>query len=495
MSFATVGVVVAAALAIVAVAHSVPLLVALSAGQADQALVFATTGLLTAFVAGAIGFATGGQKHRPIVAERLLALAIAWLVAPAFGAIAFVGVDPDALYADAYFDAVSALTTTGAISITTDVSLSPVVMIWRATLQWVGGLATLLMSMVVLAHLGLAGLSIRRTPIPPGNTSGPFGRYWPAILALGVSYGGITLAGVVGLLVSGFDLVSALALAFSAVATGGLMPHGGVLIAGAGYLPAIVVGFMLFAGATNNMRHAGLTRRLPGAYWNDPEFRYGVFAVVIGGAVLAALMAFVSGGGVSGGEITLGRGILWMLSLVSTSVHPVDEQGFAAIPLLVALCVVFVGGSSMSTAGGLKLMRFALLLKQGAREISRLSHPHAIVHSDFGGRAFTMPLMRGVWAMFVLLLVFAAFVCAALTADGLPFEQAVAASVGALSNAGPVLGFASGADGTAVALDTAGVYAQMPVVSKFVLCFAMVAGRLEILAFAGVIMGLVAREA
>ncbi|MEQ8745317.1 potassium transporter TrkG [Pyruvatibacter sp.] len=489
MSFAVVGIVLAAALSVIAAAHLLPVLVAYSVGQTDQAVVFAMTGLLTAFVAGALGLATRDQVKRPMVTQRLAALGVAWLIAPAFAAIAFVGVDPDVLYADAYFDAVSALTTTGSVSLINEISQSPAVMIWRATLQWVGGFATLLMAMVVLAQLGLAGLSLRRTPMPPGNTSGPFGRYWPAMLALGATYGSVTLVGLIGLLLTGMPLIPAMGLAFSAVSTSGVMPQGGVLVTGVTYWPAIIVAFMLFAGATNYMRHSGMARRSVSAYWEDPEFRYITLAVIVGGIVLALLLTVWAGA-----DLSLARGMLWVLSLLSTSVHPVDQSGFATIPLLVALSLVFVGGSTMSTAGGIKLMRLALMMKQGAREISRLAHPHGIVHTDFGGRPYTMALMRGVWTMFIIMLALALLASLALTAGGVPFVQAITAAIGALANAGPVLGFAAGADGSVIGLDTAQVYAAMPAASKLVLSVAMIAGRVEVLAFVGILVGLSTRD-
>ena len=487
--FAIIGIVLAASLSVIALAHVLPMFVAFSIGNNDQAIVFGMTGILIGFLSGALGFASFGQQHRPVVAERLMALTIVWLIVPGFAAIAFVGVDPQVLYVDAYFDAVAALTTTGSISLINDLSSAPAVMVWRATLQWIGGYATLLMSMLVLAQLGLAGLSLRRAPIPPGNTSGPFGRYWPAMLALGLVYGSVTLAGIVGLLIGGMPLVPAISLVFSAVATGGVMPQGGTLMTSLGVFSGIIITTLLLLGATNYLRHAGLVRRTPATYWDDPEFRYMVLGVTVGGIVLAGVVALTSGAG-----LPLVNAILWMLSLLSTSVFPVDEAGFTSIPLLVALAVVFVGGSTMSTAGGIKLMRISILMKQGAREIARLSHPHGIVHTDFGGRSFTMPLMRGVWTMFVLMLVAALVTALLLTALGVPFEQSITAAIGALANAGPLLGFASGADGLPIGTGTAEVYAAMPATAKLVLSLAMVAGRVELLAFVGVIAALTTRD-
>jgi len=483
--FAIVGIVLAASLSVIALAHVLPVLVAFSTGETDQAVAFALTGVLTGFIAGALGLASGGQKHSPVVAERLTALSAVWLIVPGFAAMAFVSVDPQVLYVDAYFDAVSALTTTGAVSLVNDLSSAPAVVIWRATLQWIGGYATLLMSMLVLAQLGLAGLSLRRAPIPPGDTSGPFGRYWPAMLALGLVYGSVTLAGLVGLLIGGMPLIPAIGLAFSAAATGGMMPQGGTLIGGMSVFAGIIVAALMLLGATNYLRHGGLVRRTPATYWDDPEFRYMVLGVLVGGIVLAALIALTSGA-----SLPLINSIMWMLSLLSTSVFPVDEAGFSSIPLLVALAVVFVGGSTMSTAGGLKLMRISILMKQGGREIARLAHPHGIVHSDFGGRTFTMPLMRGVWTMFVLMLMLALATSLALTALGVPFEQAITAAIAALANAGPLLGFATGADGLPIGIGTTEVYAAMPATAKTVLSLAMVAGRVELLAFIGVITAL-----
>lgn len=484
MSFPIIGVVLAASLSVIAFAHLLPMLVALSAGQGEQALVFAMTGLLTAFIAGALGLSVRGQGHRPSASERILSLAVIWLIVPAFAAIAFVGVDPDVLYMDAYFDAVSALTTTGSAVTQLDLRVPEqgvALMVWRATLQWIGGYASVMMTMLVLAQLGLAGLSMRRAPIPPGTTTGPFGRYWPAMLALGVVYGGVTLAGMTGLLIGGTPLIDAICLSFSAVATGGLMPETGLTLTGISSFSALVICVLLIVGAGNFLRHAGMSRRTFRTYLDDPEMRYLLLGVIAGGIVLAGVLGLAGRSGLS-----VIDGMMWMASLLSTAVVPVSEDGFAQIPLLVALAVVFVGGSTMSTAGGLKLMRISLLMKQGGREISRLSHPHGIVHTEFGGRPFSIPVMRGVWTMFVLLLVAAAIATLGLTLYGVPFDQAVSAAIGALSNAGPVLGFAPDGEGGVLGMDMMSAYAAMPPGAKLVLCIAMIAGRVEILAAAAV---------
>lgn len=487
-SFAIIGIVLAGALSVVACAHVLPVMAAISAGESSEAGIFAVAGLLTAFIAGALALATSGMRRTPRVSERLAALVVAWFVAPAFAAIAFVGVDSEMLFTDAYFEAVSAMTTTGATGFGPGGygigAPSQTLELWRATLQWIGGFAALLMMMVVLAQLGVGALSLRRAPIPPGNTTGPFGRYWPAMLALGFAYGAVTLAGVVALLVSGQKLVPSLTLAFSAAATGGMLPeHGSAVLETLGAAPAIILAVVMLVCAMSFLRHAGLMRRTPRDYWSDPEVRYVILGALLGGFVLAVIMSI---GSLTG--FPLLRGVLWMISLMSTSVHAVDEEGFTAIPYMVALGIVFVGGSTMSTAGGLKLMRLALLMKQGAREIARLAHPHGIVHTEFGGRPFTMELMRGVWAMFVLMIVAVLVTASALAAFGLSYEQSLAAAIGAIANAGPVLGFAPDAVGESLGLGAVAVYAAMPAAAKFCVCIAMVAGRVEVLAlmaFAG----------
>lgn len=480
MSFAILGATLAAALSVIAAAHLLPLLVALSAGDGAGAVAALIAGLLTGFVAGALALASRGTQRQPSTAERLAALALIWFVTPLFGALFLAGSDPSMRFTDAYFEAVSALTTTGAAGVHPGEALA--VTAWRATLQWVGGFATLLMMVTVLAPLGLAALSLRRAPAPPGATEGFFGAYWPAMLALGRAWVLITLAGVVALLMTGRNVPEALIAAFSAIATAGMLPRPGGTLVEAGAGAAAVLAVLLLIGSTSFQRHAGLVRQRPRDYWADPEIRYMLIGIAGGGCALGVIMALNTGAAFS-----LSRGLLWMLSLMSTSVHAVDAQGFAAIPMLVALAVVFVGGSTMSTAGGLKLMRLALLTKQGAREIARLAHPHGIIHTEFAGRPFNMPVMRGVWVMFVLMLLCAVLVGLALSAHGMPFEQAVAAAVGAVSNAGPVLGFAPDADGAALGMRAAEVYAALPAGAKLALCLGMIAGRVEVLALAAVL--------
>ena len=174
----------------------------------------------------------------------------------------------------------------------------------------------------------------------------------------------------------------------------------------------------------------------------------------------------------------LGNGLFLAMSLISgTAYMSPDPSLNSGLSSVFVIGLILVGGATLSTAGGIKLMRIALLVKQSSRELKRLTHPHGIIRTHFGHRSITIQIMKSVWSFFVLFLVVYAILAALLAATGLGFEAALVAAASALGNAGPAYDLVRPS-----MLGESPSYPEMAEITKWILVVGMVLGRLELLA-------------
>ncbi|MBI1394255.1 MAG: hypothetical protein GC152_16110 [Alphaproteobacteria bacterium] len=411
----------------IAAAHLAPILVALVREPAAK-----DAYLFSAAVSGLAGgglYVIGGRRRRADdLREAILFICLWWVIAPLFAAAPFAltGATPAA----AAFESLSALTTTGAWLSETAARESPAGVMWRATLQWVGGLATLAFAAAVLVRPLFVGIET----VPPRFARREDNSYFTAMqTALGYlapAYGALTAIGAIILAVAGFDALGSIATAMSLASSGGFLVDADALdapsLAVAGALfPLLLVGgvnFALIAAVADNAR----PRRA------DSETA-AYFLIVI--ALAAALWAF---GAPTDGQA---EGEPWRHILNAASLASTNAVVIGDVPnLALALIAVVIGGSAVSTAGGLKVLRWLVLFRRVREELARLVSPRAVF-----GRPF-VEVELGVWMHFIAF----TFVLAGLTviglAGGAEFDLAAAGAVGALANAGPALALVEGGE-------------------------------------------------
>ncbi len=465
-------------LGILALAMIPATLVAGTYGEQTLLVVFAVSALLIGFFSGALAFTLRGQDRRMRRREALTLAVLVWFGFPLLAALPFTGAGFAPV--DAYFQSVSAFTTTGASLAVTTASLPRGIVFWQAALQWLGGLATLMTIILLLAPTGVGGLptTLLRMidhvrPTAAQRTRTVMGGILPL-------YGGMTLACVLLLLVANVPAFDALCLAFSTVSTGGMTPRDGGL---SGYRSALVEPvlaiFMLY-GATSILWHrmlaSGETRLL-----KRHRESYLVVALTLSIGLVYAYQGILLG--TDAGQ-ALREGFFMGASLVSTTGFESRVGLVASIPIALVIGLTLCGGGSFSTAGGLKLYRIGAMLTQCGRELRGLVHPHAVLSRRFGSHDFDPGLMSSVWSYFALFLLTLAGLTAILSWTHPAAEGAFMAALAALSNVGPIY--------TLAWPDAGGwpTYAAMPNVAKVTLIFGMVLGRLELVSFISVLLAL-----
>ena len=451
-----------------ATAMALPALVAVSYGEAGAAGAFLSSMLLTAFAGGILVMATRGVGREVSKREAFLLAVLAWVLLPVFGALPYFFTGVAAGATDSYFEALSGLTTTGA-TVLSDLDAVPrSILFWRALTQWIGGLGTIMLALAMLSLLGIGGMQLYRSAMPRGERDSLALRLIQATRSIWWIYALLTVACGLLLWIAGMPAFDALCHAMSTLSTGGFSTRDAPLTTFTNPLvEAVLIVFML-AGALNFTLHWALFHRRLRPLREDPELRYLIIiAAVAAGAIFAVL---ISAG--EGGRDGVRLAVFSAVSVLTTTGFPAAEAGaWPAALAFLFLTLMMIGGSTGSTAGGLKLMRVALMMKESWRELARLAYPHGVVRLTYGRQAIPDAALWAVWSFIIVYLFCFVLVALGLAWFGLDIRTALAASGAALSNSGPAMVMVAGGEAT---------YAQMPDGAKWLISGAMLLGRLEL---------------
>jgi len=460
---------------LVAGAAILPWITALYLAESSSFIAFSLTVLLASFVGGSLIMAFRDVNLRTSKTDLFLLVSGCWLIVPLFGAIPLFVSGALPSLTDAYFEALSGFTTTGASVIPSLDETDRAILVWRAVLQWLGGWASVVMGAAVLVPLGVGGMELRVSPLTRADRSQKLDRFRGTAKAVGGIYA--TLTAVCFLLVwaGGIPAFDAFCLALSTVSTGGFTTSdAGLSGFDAPWSMMFLVIFMII-GAVSFATHRAASKGRPSEYQEDPEIVY-LLAIIVGAGFLLAVAALQNSGDVASAFVS---SLFTAVALATTTgfIAP-DQTSLVGLSPVFVVGLVLIGGATLSTAGGIKLMRLALLVKQSARELKRLTHPHGIIATHFDGRPISIQIMKSVWTFFILILFAYAILAVLLSATGLELEASMVAAAAAIGNAGPAYDLVR--LGEEVISPT---YGEMTASAKWLLMTGMLTGRLEILAF------------
>jgi len=372
-------------------------------------------------------------------------------------------------FTDAYFEAASGLTTTGATVITNLDQLPQSLLFYRQSLCFLGGMGIVILAIAILPMLRIGGSQLFRA-----ETTGPVkdAKLTPRIAetarALWLVYVGLNAACALSFWLGGMTLLDAIGHAFSAVATGGFSTHD----ASMGYfdsplLEAICIVFM-FLGGVNFALHFVAWRRASGApYFRDAEIK-AYLAIAASVSVLIAFDTYLRDVFPTFMESLRHATFQTVSNMTTTGYTTVGFAGWPGFAPMLLVLIGFVGGCSGSTSGGMKVVRVMILFRQGAREVLQLVHPRGRFLVKIGGHSVPGAVLAAVTA-FCTLYVFSYVVMAlALAATGVDLVTAWSAVAACINNMGPGLGVVSVH------------FRDLNDASVWICSFAMILGRLEV---------------
>lgn len=437
-------------------------------------------GNMAPFLAGfAVTFITGLLFWLPVrrfrvevrLRDGFVIVVMFWTVLALFGALPLLITEsPQLSITDAVFESMSGLTTTGATVIVGLDQLPRSILYYRQQLQWLGGMGIIVLAVAVMPMLGIGGMQLYRAEMPgPMKDNKLTPRITETAKALWYIYLSLTISCALAYWAAGMTLFDAIGHSFATVSIGGFSTHD--LSMGhfndQPLIEVIAILFMLLAGVNFALHFLAWRSVDIKPYLADTEFRAYAF-IMLGACVITVAYLYWTSTFSTFGE-TLLRGVFQAVSIGTTTGFTTAEYhtwpGFLPMMLLM---MSFIGGCGGSTAGGMKVIRVIMLLKQGAREMLRLVHPSAQIPVRVGNKAVSDRVIEAVWGFFSLYVFCFCILGLLLVATGLDFVTAFSAVAACMNNLGPGLG------------DVGANFTSVNDFAKWVLCFAMLLGRLEI---------------
>lgn len=454
-------------LMVLAATMAIPLVYALAGPPEGLRPLAAGAG--TSLAAGLVLFTVFPRPETDLtLREGVLLVAFIWGAVCVFGGLPFYFSPFFASFTDAVFEATSGFTTTGATVLAQVEVLPPALGLWRCFTHWLGGMGIVLLGIAILPLLGTGGMHLYRAEFSGAKSEKLKPRVTETALALWRIYLALTLAEYLTLRLAGLGPLEAACHSFSTLGTGGFSTRT-ASIAGFSSLriELIVIVFMILAGI-NFTRHYRLWReRQVRGFFGDVEVQAYLLILLAATAIVTASLAGESG---YAWPEALRKALFQVTSILTTTGFVTDDfERWRPLPQLLLLALMFIGGCTGSTAGGLKVARIVLLGRVVRRQFRRIVEPRGVFAVRLGGQVVPEETIQSLLNMvYLALLVFFA-ASAVLAAQGADLVTSIAAVAASMFNIGPGLG----------AVGPAEHYGHLPALSKWVLAAAMVCGRLE----------------
>ncbi len=468
IDFGPVFFIVGLLLTLLATAMCIPAAVDLATGHPDWQVFLGAAGI-TLFIGVSLMLSTPTVRGAKLGLRQAFVLTtMSWVAIAAFGALPFAFSELDMTLADAFFESMSGVTTTGSTVIDNLDAAPPGILLWRALLQWLGGIGIIVMALAVLPMLSVGGMQLFQTEAFDAPD-----KVLPRAAQLAGGIGGIylvlTFAWAVALWFAGMEGFDAVAHAMTTIATGGYSTKD----ASVGYFntPAIdwiVTGGMI-VGSLPFVHYLRIARGDLRGLFRDSQVRW--FLSIVLAAVALVTLWILSQVGL-GTEDALRYAAFNVISVITGTGYATTDfgawGGFVATMMFV---LMFVGGCAGSTTCGIKIFRFQVLYATAQVQLARLLRPHGVFIPYYNRKPIPETVSEAVMGFFFLYILCFGLVAMALAAMGLDFITAFSGAATAISNVGPGLGPIIG---------PAGNFDPLPEAAKWLLCFAMLLGRLEL---------------
>ena len=431
--------------------------------------VFLECALLTMFVGGgmALSCANGVQQGLTIQQTFLLTTGV-WLTLPVFGALPLMFGVTELSFTDAYFEAMSGLTTTGSTVITGLDDLPQGILLWRGLLQWLGGIGVIIVAMVFLPELRVGGMQIFKS-----EAFDTFGKILPRATAIArqisTIYIALTMACTLTYLALGMSVFDATVHALTTVSTGGFANYDASFATFSG-LPEYAASLFMVLAALPFVRYVQLINGRSEPLFRDSQVQVFLLTIAVLVLVTTAVLTTIFP---HHWEQALRESLFNITSIITgTGFASVDYMGWGSFLIALFFFIGLIGGCAGSTTCSVKIFRYQILFSSIRMQIRRIRSPHGIFTPRFEGRPVGPDVLSSVISFFMFFVVSLGLVSWALAMTGLDLVTAVSGAATALANVGPGLGDIIGPAGNFQSLNDS---------AKWILSLAMLTGRLELL--------------
>ena len=467
MVFRTMG----ALLLIESVFMALALGVSLWYNEADSDIFLLST--VVTLLAGVIGLLVGRRaESRMGEREGYVIVAMVWVVFSAFGLLPYYLSGQVPSFTDAWFESMSGFTTTGATIIPDLEVITHGLLFWRSLTQWIGGMGIIVLSIAILPIFGLNGMQLYAAEVSGLTYEKVSPRIADTAKMMWSIYVLLTVTEVASLWLCGMDIFDAVCHSFSTIATGGFSTHNNSLEFYDSAAIHYTVTFFMFISGINFVLLIYLLRGKARNFFQDEELRWYSVAVAIF-AVLLTLGLYIARPGWTAVEMERAfRDSIFTVisSMTSTGYTISDYMYWPVVAWVVIFFLMLTGACAGSTAGGIKWVRLAIIMKNGIAEFQRRIHPNAIIPVKLNEKAVPQQTINNIMAFLIFYVFIIAVTVVVFSASGVNFDESIGAAVSAIGNVGISIG----------QFGPAGTYADFPMVAKWVMSFVMLIGRLEI---------------
>ena len=442
----------------------IPGLIDYFSGESQNFYLFKIAGF--SFIAAIPVWLLSRKAHSFSNRDVFLVTVFSWVLASIFGSFPFYFSGYFPSYPDALFEAVSGVTTTGATILTDIESLPKSILLWRAFLQWIGGLGIVVFTIALLPLLGVSGEKLFNLEFPGPSSEKMTPRIQETAKILLGFYVGFTFVEFL-LLSYSMTFFNAICHAFTTMPTGGFSTFNSSINDQSVYVKAVILLFMIIGG-TNFVLHFRALRGGFRSYIRDREFLYytGLIAII---SSMILLISYIT----SNGSGILDTIFQVVAILTSTGYTATDYELWSPyVKQFMLFGLMFVGAMGGSTSGGMKLIRVVAIFKYARMELKRALHPKAIIPIRIGSKVIEDEVIRKTLGFFLFYIMFFFFASLSFSAMGIDMESSFGAAASGMGNIGPSLGQFGPTD----------TYLSLPLAGKFIMMFCMLLGRLEIFA-------------
>ena len=434
----------------------------------DDWQTFLGSGLLTLFIGISMTLINWGQGERLSLQQAFIMTIFSWVALAAFAAMPLAFSQLNMSYTDAFFESMSGLTTTGSTVIVGLDSAPPGILLWRALLQWLGGVGIVVMAVAMLPMLQIGGMQLFKVEAfdTPEKVLPSAARF---ALSITLIYVFLTFVCAVCLRIAGMNWFESIAHAMTTIATGGFSTRD-ASIGGfdSALIEYIVVAFML-VGSLPFALYLQTVQGKRGALFQDVQVRIFLIAVV---SLVTVMTSYQIYAGVNEGWDTLRYSAFNLVSVMTgTGYSSQNYNTWGPFAVVALFWIMFIGGCAGSTSCGIKIFRFNVVWAAMASHVGRTLYPHGIFTPRYAGRPIDQAVITSVMSFFFLFFASIFMLALALSFTGLDFVTALSSAATSIANVGPGLGNLVG---------PAGTFHDLSEEAKWLMSAGMLLGRLEL---------------
>lgn len=443
-----------------------PILADLSVGNPDWK-VFSLCMIFTFFFGGAMVLTNASEKFHMTMRQTFILTTLSWVVLAIAAAAPFALCALNMSVTDALFEAVSGITTTGSTVITGLDSAPPGILLWRAILQWLGGIGIIVMALSVLPFLKVGGMQLFQTESSESEKALP--RATQLATSIGGIYLALTLICMTCYKLAGMSSFNALAHSMTTIATGGFSTSDTSFANfDTAWSEMIAIVFMLLGGLPFIL-YVKAVRGNWRSLFEDSQVRAFLSIVLFAIAIMITYLT------IQNSEPfleALRRATFNVVSIITGTGYTNGDYGsWGGFAVILIFFLMVVGGCAGSTTCGIKVFRFQVLYSVTIVQLRQLIHPHGIFSPHYNHRALPKGVASSVMSFFFIYALSFSILAIGLSFIGLDFMTAMSGAVTSISNVGPGLGEIIGPTGT---------FQPLPDAAKWMMCVGMILGRLEL---------------